>query len=178
VRTERVFSRTIKACNMNRFYPVFAALALLVAGCSSSKNTSGDENAPYYLGAFEDFNADQYEDVTPPLDTVTTEHDIPAKLQARASVGSSMIRGFRVQLFSSLDRSEANEAMQKAITWWEDQTDRHAERPPIYMEYEQPYYKVRAGNFRTRAAAAKMVDSLGRVFAGAFVVPSLIERGG
>lgn len=162
---------------MNRFWPVFFSLVLAAAGCSSSKKTAGDENAPYFLGAFEDFDAGKYEDVVPPLDTVVTEHDIPEKLRTATGVGSGTMRGFRVQIFSSLDRSEANEAMQKAITWWEDRTDRPTDRPPIYMEYEQPYYKVRFGNFRTRGAAARMVNSIERVFAGAFVVPSLIERG-
>lgn len=161
---------------MNRFYLLVVALAFFAAGCSSSKKTS-EKEAPYYLGAFEDFDADQYEDVTPPLDTLTVEHEIPAKLQARTSVASSMVRGFRVQLVSSLSRSEANEAMQKAITWWENRSDRRTARPPIYIEYEQPYYKVRVGNFTSRAAASKMVGPLGRVFAGAFVVPSLIESG-
>ncbi|MGA7303873.1 MAG: SPOR domain-containing protein [Rhodothermales bacterium] len=161
---------------MNRFYLLVVALAFFAAGCSSSKKTS-EKEAPYYLGAFEDFDADQYEDVTPPVDTVKTEHDIPAKLQTRAGVAASLIRGFRVQLFSSLSRSEANDAMQKAITWWEDRTDRKEARPPIYMEYEQPYYKVRAGNFKSKAAASKMAGSLSRVFAGAFIVPSLIESG-
>jgi hypothetical protein len=65
--------------------------------------------------------------------------------------------------------------MQKAIAWWEGANDQEKERPPIYMEYEQPYYKVRAGNFTSRGAAERLADRLERTFAGAFVVPSMVE---
>lgn len=162
---------------MNRHLLVLLLGVLTVWGCASSKDTSTDGAPPYYLGAFEDFDAEQYEDVIPPVEPAVTEHKVPEKLVSKASVSSSMVRGFRVQLFSSLSRPEANEAMQRAISWWEDQNDRPAARPPIYMEYEQPYYKVRAGNFASKDAASRMAEKLGRVFAGAFVVPSLVESG-
>ena len=162
---------------MSRYLPLYLAVLLLVGGCASSKVTSEEETPPYYLGAFEDFDPDQYEDVIPPVEVPETEHELPESLQSNEPVRSSMVRGFRVQLFSSLSRPEANEAMQKAITWWEDQSDRKTARPPVYIEYEQPYYKVRAGNFRSRDAAARMAGKLSRDFSGAFVVPSLIESG-
>lgn len=160
---------------MNKYIPLLFLWALVVGGCASSKDTSGDETSPYYLGAFEDFDADQYEDVIPAVEPPVMEHEIPERLKSKTSPGSTMSRGFRVQLFSSLSRPEANDAMQRAITWWEDQNDRVAARPPIYIEYEQPYYKVRVGNFRSRDAAARMAGKIEQVFAGAFVVPSLIE---
>lgn len=162
---------------MNRQLPRLFLGLLVLAGCASSKDTATDEAPPFWLGAFEDFDAEQYADVVPPVDSVTTEHELPDWLKPREGTGSSRARGFRVQLFSSLSRSEANDAMQKAISWWENQSDRTEARPPIYMEYEQPYYKVRVGNFRSRDAASRTAGRLGRVFAGAFVVPSLIESG-
>ena len=162
---------------MNRYLPFYLAILLLVGGCASSKETSADETRPYYLGAFEDFDPDQYEDVIPPVEVPETEHELPESLKSSEPVPSSRISGFRVQLFSSLSRQEANEAMQKAISWWENQSDTKTARPPVYIEYEQPYYKVRAGNFRSRDAAARMAGKFGRDFAGAFVVPSPIESG-
>jgi hypothetical protein len=162
---------------MNRYLPLGLAILLLIGGCASSKETSSDETAPFYLGAFEDFDPNQYEDVIPPVEVPETEHELPESLKSNEPARSTMTRGFRVQLFSSLSRSEANEAMQKAITWWEDQSDRKTARPPVYIEYEQPYYKVRAGNFRSRDAASRMAGKIGHVFAGAFVVPSLVEPG-
>lgn len=162
---------------MNKHLLLLLLGLVAIGGCASSKDTAADEAPPFWLGAFEDFDADQYSDVIPPVDSVDTEHEIPDWLKSKASVGASRVRGFRVQLFSSLSRSDANEAMQRAISWWEDQSDRTEARPPIYMEYEQPYYKVRVGNFRSRDAAARTAGRLGRVFAGAFVVPSFIETG-
>jgi len=160
---------------MNRLLVVLTLGLLTVAGCSSSKNATDDGTPPYYLGAFEDFDPDAYEDVTPPIEPAVVDHDIPDKLETPARISSSTVRGFRIQVFSSLNRTEANDAMQQAITWWEDNGDRREAKPPIYMEYEQPYYKVRAGNFKSRDAASRMATKIDRVFAGAFVVPSMIE---
>jgi len=160
---------------MNRLLAVFLLALLVVAGCSSSKKTADNETPPYYLGAFEDFDADAYEDVTPPVEPAAVDHDIPEKLQTKPKTSAATVRGFRVQVFSSLSRSEANEAMQQAISWWENNGDRREAKPPIYMAYEQPYYKVRAGNFRSRDSASKMASKIDQIFSGAFVVPSMIE---
>ncbi len=87
-----------------------------------------------------------------------------------------VLAGYRIQVGSSRDRNEANQFLQETIEWWN--MTREEEDPsiaPIYIEWEQPYWKVRLGNFRTRQEANRMLSGVRQEFEGAFVVPSPIE---
>ena len=44
---------------MNRLLLALLSCILVAAGCSSSKQTTGNETPPYYLGAFEDFDDEE-----------------------------------------------------------------------------------------------------------------------
>ena len=158
---------------MNRPHLIIALIALVVAGCSSSEPTKDDRT--YYLAAFEDFEVDEYPEVVPPLPSSEIEHDIPDGLLVSDPPRRTTARGYRVQVFASRDKRLADEELQRAILWWENHRESSGDQPPIYVEYEQPFFKVRVGNYRTRSDAARDSDALTRTFQAAFVVPATID---
>jgi hypothetical protein len=156
------------------------AILLLIgmfAGCSSSKEAKDEET--FYLAAFEDFDPEEHPDVVPPPPPEITDHDIPDRVLGPGQEQlPRRIRGYRVQLFSSRDKREADAEHQRAIDWWEsNRYDENLDQPPIYVEYEQPYYKVRLGDYQSREAAARDADKVARTFRGAFVVPAIVVIG-
>jgi mRNA-degrading endonuclease RelE of RelBE toxin-antitoxin system len=159
-----------------RKWTYLAVVVLLSAGCSSSKQSTDDDT--YHLAAFEDFDAEAHPDVIPPPPPVDISHDIPGTLeQSGESSGKVRVRGYRVQVYASRDKRMADEQSVRAIEWWERTKGEQAEdtgQPPVYVEYEQPYYKIRIGDYRSRTSAASDADRLSRIFQGAFVVPATI----
>lgn len=158
----------------NKWIPVLL-LITFVAGCSSSKPTRDD--GTYWLGVHEDFDPDQHPEAIPALPAVENDHDIPAGLEDHAAPNEVVTaHGFRIQVHASRDKQEADVAMRQILTWWEaHRTERTTNGvSPIYMDYEQPFYKVRAGNYVSRGAAADDLRVLARRFDGSFLVPAAI----
>jgi len=149
-------------------------LLVFASGCSSSKSAKDDET--FYLGAFEDFDDAEHPDVIPPPLSANIGHEIPDGLEEptedhNPKTGS----GYRVQLYASRDKAQADAELQRAINWWETNRGDEDRGPPIYVEYEQPYFKVRLGDYRRRSDAAAEADKLAATFRGAFVVPATIN---
>ena len=99
-------------------FSVWVVVALFVmtgvAGCSSSKETADDDT--FYLAAFEDFDAENHPDVLPPPPPEVTDHEIPDRLIAPGIEPSARrMKGYRVQLFASRDKREADAELQRAI---------------------------------------------------------------
>jgi len=103
-------------------------------------------------------------------------------MENRADAGVEVqVPGFRVQVFSTRQKVEADTEWENAITWWGGIAD--DQRPAGYFEdgfpvevvYLQPYYRVRIGNFRTREEAETVLPFLQRHFNGAFIIPDTIK---
>ncbi|HEY1025023.1 MAG TPA: SPOR domain-containing protein [Sphingobacteriaceae bacterium] len=76
-------------------------------------------------------------------------------------------QGFRVQIFSGADRSEAYEAQ-----------SRFKARYPLmgsYISYIQPNYKIRVGDFRTRMEAEKFMNELRPHYPSLFIISEQIN---
>ena len=160
---------------MNRLR-LFLIGLLFAVGCSSSDKTRDADT--YYLAAFETFDEDEYPEVLPPLPSTEVDHDYPAALEEPGEARRvRRVRGYRVQVFSSRDKRLADEELQRAIEWWEDhRSGQSSGDPPIYVEYEQPFFKVRIGNYTSRTKANSDASSLSRAFQGAFVVPAIVHQ--
>lgn len=82
-----------------------------------------------------------------------------------------LLRGYRVQLLATSRRSEAMKYRQYLMETFPDL--------PIYLTYQNPYFKIRVGNFRTRIEAYSLWPLLRSdttvVHRGFFVVPDQIE---
>jgi len=79
------------------------------------------------------------------------------------------IPGFRVQINSTQDISEALDERSKAENLLSDYN--------VYIIYDSPYYKVRAGDFRARYDAAQVANFISsHGFPGAWVVPDNVFK--
>ena len=83
---------------------------------------------------------------------------------------SSTMSGFRVQIFMEI----GNEAVDHAMV---TKTDFETTFPelPIYLSYEQPYYRLRVGDFRNRVEAEKYLRILKPRYSVAFVTADIIN---
>lgn len=83
--------------------------------------------------------------------------------------GSTGVRisGYRVQLFFDSDKDQVNQ--KKA-----DYLARHDEHP-AYVDYRQPNFRLRVGNFRTRLQAQKWQDEMKIDFPDAIIVEDWID---
>ncbi len=139
---------------------------------------------------------DQYEDFDPApyredLEDRSTMilHDVPEVLlfsdpsstQSRFSSGE--LSGYRIQIISTLNKQEADQAVEDALAWWRDFEQvpdlielypRKEEGPPVYQDFRVPYYRVRIGNFTTREEAELILEVIERDYARAFIAPDLV----
>ncbi|MFD2873709.1 SPOR domain-containing protein [Mucilaginibacter ximonensis] len=75
--------------------------------------------------------------------------------------------GYRVQIYNGTSRKEAYDAQARFNN--EHQSMR------TYISYAEPNYKVRAGDFRTRLEAEKLLQELKGKFASLFIIPGKIN---
>lgn len=172
-------------------YPWCTILLLLViagglVGCSGPKETAPVDddpsdvvnNEPIRMADYEDFDASGYIDTPPPEDPIS--HDVPAALiTGQTGQGTTeRVQGYRIQIFSSKDKADADRELDGAVSWWHNQKvegyldDLYEGReasPPVYMIFRQPYYRVRLGNFATRDEALRLLPTVQRRFPSAFI---------
>ncbi len=72
------------------------------------------------------------------------------------------IEGFRIQIHFGGEREKAKSVKTKFLQQFPDIT--------AYEVYQQPNFKVRVGDFRTRLEAQKFMDELSASFPSAFIV--------
>ncbi len=77
------------------------------------------------------------------------------------------IPGYRVQIFFGTDRKIANETRTKFLQEYPEMD--------AYLVYQQPYFKVRIGDFRNQLEAQGMYHKLLAQFDKVFIVPDKIN---
>ena len=78
----------------------------------------------------------------------------------------TQVQGFRVQLISTRDEEEARSVMRNAVISFAE---------PTYREYDNPYYKIRVGDFKSRYDASKVQEKAIELgFHEAWVVRAMI----
>jgi hypothetical protein len=89
-----------------------------------------------------------------------TEQLLQKKLELDKTKPS--IQGYRVQLYYGGNRAEALELKSKFASLY----------PEIetYLIYQQPYFRLRAGNYRTRIEAYKLFRKVEKEFPSVFIV--------
>jgi len=169
---------------------VAAAAMLLVSGCSSGSRVAAEEDEPLVAPPATWAEVETHDlsdrDVTPPVRQRVVRHDVPAiLLESRADDGIvEEVQGFRVQVFSSIERNEAL-IMQDAVEDWieslSDERRRELGLGNATSEaiartvFASPYYRVRVGNFRTRNEAMALRDAMQRRFPQLLVVPDKVR---
>jgi hypothetical protein len=76
-------------------------------------------------------------------------------------------KGYRVQIHFSIEKAKALETKSKFTNQYQN--------IPAYLDYQQPYFKIRVGDFRTKLEAYKLLQDISGNFQGAFIVIDDIE---
>lgn len=90
--------------------------------------------------------------------------------QREVYAASNTMSGFRVQIFMEI----GNEAVDHANVVKKEFEEQYPELP-IYLSYEQPYYRLRVGDFRNRVEAEKYLRLLKPTYGVAFVTADIIN---
>lgn len=78
------------------------------------------------------------------------------------------MKGYRLLVVNTSKRDEAINAKTKIYTYFPELK--------AYLVYQSPYFKVKAGNFRTREEAEKYRQNLNAVFPkGVFIINDVIQ---
>lgn len=77
------------------------------------------------------------------------------------------INGYRIQLFSGNERNNANNIKTKFLKLYPDQT--------AYLSYNQPYFKIRIGDFRTKLDAKLFYNKIKDEFNECIIIADKIN---
>jgi hypothetical protein len=150
------------------------AVIALLTGCGSSGGSRKDsETLPETrerkipLSQVESrFNPSEYDD---DLNVVCDQHEIEQQRAANEASKDSLIivselsQGYRIQIFAT---GNIDEATVMRLT-----TIQRVTEDSVYIVYDPPVYKVRIGDFRTRAEASQKLGAMSSIgFADAWVV--------
>ena len=78
-----------------------------------------------------------------------------------------LMQGYRIQIMNSSNREDAYEKKAKVY--------RHFSKFKGYIVYDQPYYKLRIGDFETKLEARKFLKEVIQTFSTAFIVRDEIK---
>lgn len=92
-----------------------------------------------------------------------TAHPIIEKKKA-------FFQGYRIQIFSGNSKDEANRV----------KSDFYNKFPSLrcYLTYQQPYYKLRVGDYEDQESAKADARRLARTYPSSFLVPDEVRRTG
>ena len=77
------------------------------------------------------------------------------------------MKGYRVQIHFGPEKAKAMDVKSKFTTQYHEVA--------AYLDYQQPYFKIRVGDFRTKLEAYKLLQEISGDFPGAFIVTDDIE---
>ena len=77
------------------------------------------------------------------------------------------ITGYRIQLFSGNERNNANNTKTKFLRLFPEQT--------AYLSYQQPYFKIRVGDFRSRFEAKLFYNKIKDEFSESIIIQDKIN---
>ena len=104
------------------------------------------------------------------LDTLITRYILASQNLYKVNNHYGM-EGYRIQIYSNNSRNareESNKARANFMSKYPDVVS--------YPLYAEPgYFKVRVGDFRTKAEAVKLFQRVSRDFPGAYIVPDIIS---
>lgn len=99
--------------------------------------------------------------------------DVLAKKQAAINAAikkanARSMKGYRLLVINTNKRNEAIDAKTKIYTYFPDLK--------AYLVYQTPYFKLKAGNFKTRDEAEKYRKTMASIFPkGVFIINDTIE---
>jgi hypothetical protein len=101
----------------------------------------------------------------PQIDSLISRRLALSRAESRGNSVTAL--GFRVQIFSGLERDEAYAEQSRFKSLFPGVTS--------YVSYTQPNYRVRVGDFRTKLEAQKFVNDLKKQYPSVFIFPEKIN---
>ncbi|MFY8190018.1 MAG: SPOR domain-containing protein [Bacteroidia bacterium] len=80
---------------------------------------------------------------------------------------SQSMDGYRIQIFTGSDRNNANALRTRFLTDFPEEQ--------IYLIYQQPYFKLRVGDYRNLIEAQSMYQQLQKFYGQILIVPDKIN---
>lgn len=163
------------------------ALALFVSACAAPGAVEREPEpadelpvpVPGRLADYEDFDVEAYREARPEEEAI--EHDVPEVLMENRAAASNerVAQGFRIQVISSVEKDAAVAAEVEARRWWRNEGSSayrgaFPSELPTYVVYQQPYYRLRIGDFATRQDAQQALAAIEGRYPGAFIVPDTV----
>lgn len=156
-----------------RFFIILPVIATLLSGCGSSEqvrkesaSSAEEKEQRVLLSRYEQtFNPSDFDDEIAEVQKQHVIEQQKAAEQQRDSVvvESEFSQGYRIQIFASGSIDEANAMRMTAA--------QHITDDSLYVVFDPPVYKVRVGDFRTRAEASQRLGVIiGEGFTDAWVV--------
>ncbi len=103
--------------------------------------------------------------------TIKVDEKINEQLRMKnASIDTTKISGYRIQIAFSRDQNNVISSESKFKNWFPIYRDR------VYRLYQQPYWKIRVGDFYREIDAQKMLKDVREYFPNAFLVKDNIRR--
>ncbi len=96
--------------------------------------------------------------------------DSLVKLHIEHNQKYPVFQGYRIQII----KASGNDA----LTLTEEAKDKFMNRytnTPVYLTFDEPYYRVRVGDFRTRLEAEKFLKEISRRYPGAWVIQDYVN---
>ena len=91
-----------------------------------------------------------------------------SEINQKAIIARTPVKGFRLQIMNTTNRSEVLEAKSKMLSLYPEHK--------LYLIYQAPYFKLRIGNFKERSEALELKEKINTFFPkGIYVIPSNIE---
>ncbi|MCA9741954.1 MAG: SPOR domain-containing protein [Deferribacteres bacterium] len=160
---------------MTKFFLFFVA-SLLFFACGGNKAVTKPENAsnPKAISGLEnlDENFDPLSLNEPPIPIIAKNKDRKANANTEAADTQQTVEipeeiiGYRIQIYQTENAQEARDFQQDAFL----RLDIDA-----YVSYDNPYYKVRIGDFTSRYDAEEFLTTLeGRGYKTAWIVRTLV----
>lgn len=153
-------------------------LLVLAIGCSPSKRVAekGEESAKekkLSLAQYEaTLNPSDYDEEIEMVQKAHAEEKNRGQLTIPSDstiMQEELIQGFRIQVFSSSNIDDANEARKGAEAKFQHDS--------VYIIFDTPVYKVRVGDFANRYDAnQRLPEFVDKGYRDAWIVPDQIEQ--
>jgi|ADGO01.1.fsa_nt_gi hypothetical protein len=102
----------------------------------------------------------------PRIDLLVRKHIEINELNTRDA--RRFVQGYRILVMNTNDRTKANEAKAKIYQELPDMK--------VYLHWQQPFFKLKVGNFQTREEAEEHLDKVKRIFnQEVYIIRDVIE---
>ncbi len=157
-------------------YIMIALIGSLLLACATTQperqplpdEIAEKEKPPEIVETFDPVTLGEYDQFS--VQPVQKEEPFDLEAWVKGYKGKSdekRINGFRVQLVSTRDEEEARLIRSEALLDLDQ---------PVYLSYDNPYYKVRVGDFTTRSQAERYTEQLAlQGYPDAWVIRTIIN---